>query len=152
MDVVLLIGRILFASVFIVSGSTVHLLKWRDGVAYARAKGVPAPELLVPASGLMAVGGGVLLVLGLWADLGALLLAAFVFPVAIGMHAFWKSDDPMERMQEQIHFMKDFALGAARWRSSRSSSSSGTRSGSRRGRPALRLTERRLDGGELSLT
>jgi uncharacterized membrane protein YphA (DoxX/SURF4 family) len=70
---------------FIVSGSTVHLLKWRDGVAYARAENVPAPELLVPASGLMAVVGGLLLVLGLWADLGALLLAAFVFPVAVGI-------------------------------------------------------------------
>jgi putative oxidoreductase len=110
MDVVLLIGRILFASIFIVSGSTVHLLKWRDGVAYARSKGVPAPELLVPGSGLMAVAGGALLVLGLWADLGAL-LAAFVFPVAVGMHAFWKVDEPMERMQEQVHFMKDVALG-----------------------------------------
>ena len=61
MDVVLLIGRVLFASIFIVSGSTVHLLNWRDGVAYARAKNVPAPELLVPASGLMAVAGGLLL-------------------------------------------------------------------------------------------
>jgi uncharacterized membrane protein YphA (DoxX/SURF4 family) len=111
MDVVLLIGRVLFASIFIVSGSTVHLLKWRDGVAYARAKDVPAPELLVPASGLMAVAGGLLLAIGLWADLGALLLAAFVFPVAVGMHAFWKADDPMERLQEQVHFMKDVSLG-----------------------------------------
>jgi hypothetical protein len=41
MDVVLLIGRILFASIFIVSGSTVHLLKWRDGVAYARPRAFP---------------------------------------------------------------------------------------------------------------
>jgi putative oxidoreductase len=113
MDVVLLIGRVLFASVFIVSGSTVHLLNWRDGVAYARAKGVPAPELLVPASGLMAVGGGLLLVLGLWADLGALLLAGFVFPVAFGMHAFWKVEDPMERLQDQVHFLKDLSLGGA---------------------------------------
>jgi putative oxidoreductase len=111
MDVVLLIGRMLFASVFIVSGSTVHLLNWRDGVAYARAKNVPAPELLVPVSGLMAVAGGLLVVLGLWADLGALVLAAFVFPVAVGMHAFWKVDEPMERLQEQVHFMKDVALG-----------------------------------------
>lgn len=113
MDVVLLIGRILFVAVFILSGLTVHLFKWRDGVAYARAKGVPAPELLVPASGLMAVAGGVLVAFGLWADLGALLLAAFVFPVAVGMHAFWKVADPMERLQEQVHFQKDVALGGA---------------------------------------
>jgi putative oxidoreductase len=111
MDVILLIGRILFASIFVISGATVHLLKWRDGVGYARMKNIPAPELLVPASGVMAVVGGLLVALGLWADLGALLLAAFIFPVAIGMHAFWKADDPMERMQEQVHFMKDVALG-----------------------------------------
>jgi putative oxidoreductase len=113
MDVVLLIGRVLFVSVFIMSGATVHLLKWRDGVAYARMRNVPAPELLVPASGVMAVVGGVLVALGLWADLGALLLAAFVFPVAVMMHAFWKLEDPMERLQDQVHFMKDVALGGA---------------------------------------
>lgn len=113
MDVVLLIGRILFVSVFIVSGATVHLLKWRDGVAYARMKNVPAPELLVPASGVMAVVGGILVALGLWADLGALLLAAFVFPVAFWMHAFWTVDDPMQRAMEQAHFLKDVALGGA---------------------------------------
>src|SRR5918995_3001127 len=33
-DVALLIGRILFAAISIVSGSTAHLLKWRDGVSY----------------------------------------------------------------------------------------------------------------------
>jgi putative oxidoreductase len=113
MDVVLLIGRILFASIFVVSGATIHLLKWRDGVAYARANKVPAPELLVPVSGLMAVGGGLLVAFGLWADLGALLLAAFVFPVAFGMHAYWRLDDPMERTNQQVHFMKNISLGGA---------------------------------------
>lgn len=113
MDVVLLIGRVLFASIFVVSGTMIHLVKWRDGVAYARANNVPAPELLVPLSGVMAVGGGLLVATGLWADLGALLLAAFVFPVALGMHAFWKLDDPMERANQQVHFMKNVALGGA---------------------------------------
>jgi putative oxidoreductase len=113
MDVVLLIGRMLFASVFIVSGATIHLLKWRDGVAYARASNVPAPELLVPVSGLMAVGGGLLVAVGLWADLGALLLAAFAFPVALGMHAFWTHDDPMQRANQQAHFMKNVSMGGA---------------------------------------
>jgi putative oxidoreductase len=112
-DWFILIGRIVFVLIFVMSGLTVHLLKWRDGVAYARQNGVPAPELLVPLSGLMAVGGGVLLALGLWPDLGALLLAAFIFPVAFGMHAFWKIQDPMMRVNDQAHFMKDTALGGA---------------------------------------
>jgi putative oxidoreductase len=97
----------------IVSGSTVHLLKWREGVSYARASNVPAPELLVPAPGVIAVGGGLLVALGLWADLGALLLATFVFPVALGMHAFWRFDDPMQRPNQQMHFMKNVSLGGA---------------------------------------
>jgi putative oxidoreductase len=113
MDWVLLVGRVLFASIFVVSGATIHLLKWRDGVAYARANNVPAPELLVPTSGVMAVGGGVLVALGLWADLGALVLSAFAYPVAYWMHAFWKLEDPMERANQQAHFMKNVALGGA---------------------------------------
>ena len=113
MDWVLLVGRILFVWVFLMSGATVHLLKWRQGVEFARMHRVPMPELLVPFSGLMAVAGGLSVLLGVWPDAGALLLALFIFPVAFGMHAFWKIDDPMARMGDQAHFMKDVALGGA---------------------------------------
>jgi putative oxidoreductase len=113
MDWVILIGRVLFIGVFLISGLTVHLLQRRQGVEYARMKGVPFPELLVPFSGLMAVGGAVLVALGLWADLGALLLVLFIFPVAVGMHAFWKESDATARMMEQVQFTKDVALGGA---------------------------------------
>jgi uncharacterized membrane protein YphA (DoxX/SURF4 family) len=112
-DWLILIGRVLFVLIFVLSGLNVHLFNWRNGVAYARQNGVPAPELLVPFSGLMAVGGGLLLALGLWPDLGALLLAAFIFPVAFGMHRFWRYEDPMTRLNDQVHFLKDTALGGA---------------------------------------
>jgi putative oxidoreductase len=113
MDWVLLVGRILFALIFVYSGATIHLIQRKQGVEYARANGVPAPELLVPFSGLMAVVGGLLVMLGLWADLGALLLALFVFPVALGMHAWWKLSDPMERINQQVHFTKNVSMGGA---------------------------------------
>jgi putative oxidoreductase len=112
-DWLILTGRVLFVLVFVLSGLNVHLFNWRNGVAYARQNGVPAPELLVPFSGLMAVGGGLLLALGLWPDLGALLLVAFIFPVAFGMHRFWRYEDPMTRLNDQVHFLKDTALGGA---------------------------------------
>ena len=80
MDVLFLIGRILFALVFLFSGSTVHLLQARQGIEYARMNRVPAPELLVPLSGLIAVLGALSVILGIWADLGALLLAGFSCP------------------------------------------------------------------------
>jgi uncharacterized membrane protein YphA (DoxX/SURF4 family) len=110
---VLLVGRIGFAFLFVSSGLTVHLLQARQGIEYARMNRVPAPELLVPFSGLMAVAGGVSIALGVWADLGALLLVAFLVPVAFGMHAFWKQQDPMQRLLERVHFTKDLTLAAA---------------------------------------
>ena len=113
MDWVLLVGRILFALIFVVSGATVHLIQRKQGVEYARANGVPLPELLVPLSGLQAVVGGLLVALGLWADLGALLIALFAFPVAYGMHAFWNVSDPMQRINQQTHFFKNVSMGGA---------------------------------------
>jgi uncharacterized membrane protein YphA (DoxX/SURF4 family) len=114
MDWILLIGRILFVLIFVMSGSMLHLLKWRDGVGYARASGYTlAPELMVPASGLAAVLGGLSVAIGVWPDLGALVIAAFAFPVAYFMHAFWKVDDPMMRANQQAHFMKNMSMGGA---------------------------------------
>jgi uncharacterized membrane protein YphA (DoxX/SURF4 family) len=61
----------------------------------------------------MAVAGGLSIALGIWADLGALLLVAFMVPVAFGMHAFWRHEDPMQRVMDRVHFTKDLTLAAA---------------------------------------
>jgi uncharacterized membrane protein YphA (DoxX/SURF4 family) len=93
MDVLFLLGRIALALVFLFWGSTVHLLQARQGIEYARMYRVPAPDVLVPLSGLMAVVGALSVILGIWADLGALLLIAFLLTVAFFMHAFWREAD-----------------------------------------------------------
>ena len=113
MDVVFLVGRILFVLVFLFSGSTIHLLKAGQGIEYARMYKVSAPELLVPLSGAMAVLGGLSVLLGVWADLGALLLVAFLLPVAFLMHAFWKETDPQQQASQMANFMKNIALAGA---------------------------------------
>ena len=112
MDVVALIGRLLFAAMFINSG--VNHIKEREGMtAYARSQGAPAPELGVPASGLLILVGGVLLALGLWPDLGALLIAAFLVPVTFFMHPFWKVSDAQQRKMQEIHFWKNLSMTGA---------------------------------------
>src|SRR6266511_624815 len=110
MDVLFLIGRIVFALIFIFSGSTIHLPQAKQGIAYARMSGVPAPALLVPVSGLVAVAGGLSVALGVWADLGALAIVAFLLPVAFFMHAFWKETDEQTKANQMAHFMKNMAL------------------------------------------
>jgi putative oxidoreductase len=109
-DVVFLIGRIVFALVFLFSGATVHLIQARQGIEYARVYRVPAPEVLVPLSGVMAVVGALFVILGIWADLGALLLIAFLLPVAFFMHAFWRETDEQMKANQMAHFMKNMAL------------------------------------------
>ena len=112
MEVFALIGRLLFAAMFINSG--INHLKEREGMtAYARSQGAPAPEFGVPGSGVLILVGGVLLALGLWPDLGALMIAAFLIPVTFYMHAFWKVSDPRMRQMQQIHFGKNLALTGA---------------------------------------
>jgi uncharacterized membrane protein YphA (DoxX/SURF4 family) len=110
MDVLFLVGRILFVLAFVFSGSTVHLLKRQQGVEYARMYGTPVPELTVPLTGLIAVGGGLMVALGVWGDLGALLIAAFLIPVTWYMHGFWRETDPMQRANQQAHFVKNLAM------------------------------------------
>jgi putative oxidoreductase len=111
MEVVFLIGRILFGMLFVASGLTVHLN--RQGVEYARGYGAPAPELTVPLSGVAIVVGGLLVILGIWADAGALILVAFLAGITPIMHAYWKEEDPQAQAIQQAMFMKNFALAGA---------------------------------------
>jgi putative oxidoreductase len=110
MDVVFLIGRILFVLVFVFSGATIHLIHGRQGIAAARMYGVPMAELGVPLTGIMAVAGGLLVALGLWGDLGALLIAAFLLLITPLMHAFWRETEPMQKQMQTVNFVKNTAL------------------------------------------
>lgn len=112
MDVVALIGRILFVPLFL--GSAFGHLTQADAMAgYAAAKGVPQPKLAVQGSGVLMLVGALLVLLGIWIDLGALLLAIFLIPTAVLMHPFWKETDPQTKQVEMIQFQKDIALGGA---------------------------------------
>ncbi|MEU1430991.1 DoxX family protein [Nocardia sp. NPDC005746] len=112
MDVLVLIGRILFALLFLGSGFG-HLAQSASMAQYAQFKGIPMPTLAVPASGVLLLAGGLSVLLGVWADLGALLLILFLVPTAFLMHAFWKETDPEAKQGEMVHFNKDIALAGA---------------------------------------
>lgn len=112
MEVVFLIGRILFAAIFISSGLA-HFANREQMAPYAQAQGAPSPMLSVVGSGVMIVIGGILVVLGLWADVGALLIFAFLIPAAFLFHNFWAVSDPMEKQGQQAQFFKNIALAGA---------------------------------------
>ena len=112
MDVVVLVGRVLLALLFVGSGVG-HLTQSEAMAGYAESKGVPAARGAVLASGVLIVVGAIMLAVGVWADLGALLLVVFLIPTAFLMHAPWRVDGPEERQMEQTQFLKNLALAGA---------------------------------------
>ena len=112
MDILLVIGRVLFALIFINSGIA-HLTKLNDMTGYAKFKKVPAAKLAVLVTGLMLIIGGLYIVFGVYADLGALLLALFLVPTAFMMHNFWTIQDPQAKQGEMINFFKNLSLAGA---------------------------------------
>ena len=113
MTVVFVIGRLLFSWLFVRSGIA-HLRDEGAMAGYSESKGVPAAQTMVRVTGAMILAGGILVALGLWADLGALLVAAFLLPTALIMHNYWTIEDPQARNGDAAHFYKDVALlGAA---------------------------------------
>lgn len=112
MDVLFLIGRILFVVLFL--GSAMGHLTNTDAMAgYAESRGVKPGKPLTLLTGVQIAVGALLVLLGIWIDLGLILLALFLIPTAFLMHAFWKETDEGAKMNEQIQFMKDTALAGA---------------------------------------
>ena len=112
MDIVLIIGRVLFALLFISSGVS-HLTKLEAMTGYAQYKKVPAAKLSVILSGLMILVGGLYIAFGVYADLGALLLAVFLVLTAFMMHNFWTIQDAQAKQAETINFFKNLSLAGA---------------------------------------
>lgn len=110
MDWVLLLGRLLLAFVFVQSGVMVHLRQRAMAIGYSKQMGAPAPELTVVLTGVQIVVAGLLIVLGIWVDLAALLLIAFLIPTNYWMHPFWKIEDPMQKVTQAVNFWKNTAL------------------------------------------
>ncbi len=80
---------------------------------YSKFKRIPAAKFSVLASGLILFFGGVSVILGIYADLGALLLAGLLAIMALKMHDFWNQSEPQAKQTESIGFWKDISLAGS---------------------------------------
>jgi putative oxidoreductase len=111
MKYVALLGRILFAFIFL--GSAFGHFS-AGTIGYAASEGVPLASVLVPLSGIISLVGALSIVLGYKAKWGAWLLVAFLVPVTFMLHQFWGIADPMVHQTQYIMFMKNISMiGAA---------------------------------------
>ena len=109
MDIVVLIGRILFGAFFIMSGLN-HFQNLGMLSGYAESKNVPFPTLAVIGSGVMLVVGGASVVLGILPIVGLTVLVLFLLSTLATMHDFWNLEDPQQRAADQVNFLKNVAL------------------------------------------
>ncbi len=104
---VALLGRLLFALIFLMS-APMHFTG--QTIAYAASQGVPLASIAVPLSGVIALAGGVSILLGYRAKFGAWLQVLFLAAVTPMLHRFWAVSDPMMHQMQVVMFMKNLSM------------------------------------------
>ncbi len=104
---VVVLGRFFFALIFLMAGAN-HFTK--QTIGYAASQGVPLAAIAVPLSGVLAIAGGLSILLGYRAKLGAWLIVLFLVPVSLMMHKFWTVTDPIMAQIQMILFMKNVSM------------------------------------------
>ena len=107
MKYTVLAGRQLFSIIFILASGQ-HFTP--QGLAAAASHHVPWPHVLVPLAGVMALAGGLSVLMGFHTRAGAWLLVGFLVPVTLMMHNFWAVPDPHMAEMQRIMFMKNVSI------------------------------------------
>lgn len=103
-----LAGRICITAIFFISGY--HKIAGFSSVSGMMAKmGMPMADLLLVAAIICEIGGGLMVLLGWNACLGALLLIVFTVPATLIFHNFW-AVNAAEYQNQFNHFMKNVAM------------------------------------------
>ena len=102
-----LAGRVFLALIFVISGFG-KISGYEATAGYMSAMGVPFVGLLLPATILLELGGGLALIAGFQTRLVALAIALFLVPVTIIFHG--SSPDPAQAQIQMIMFLKNVAI------------------------------------------
>jgi putative oxidoreductase len=101
------LGRVFYSLIFIAS-APMHFT--RHAVDHAASQGVPMHGIAVPLAGIIALLGGLSILVGYRARIGAWLVVLFLVPVTIMMHRFWSVSDPQAAQMQFAMFMKNVSM------------------------------------------
>ncbi len=107
--IVFLVGRILFAA-FFVTATMGHFTRGGMMVGYARTRGFALAGAGGGPAGVWLALGVASVVLGVWPEIGALLLAAFSAVTAFSVHTFWKDADPQRKLTEMQDHVRNWTF------------------------------------------
>ena len=97
---------------FFIFGGLNHFMNLGMMAHYAGHEGTPAPKVAVAGTGVLLLAGGLSVVLGVVPVIGLISMVVFLVPVSLVMHDFWAVPEE-QKMDQQIHFMKNVALAGA---------------------------------------
>jgi putative oxidoreductase len=103
-----LVGRILMAAIFLVSGFT-KLTDPAGAIGYMTSSGIANADTLVYIAGAAEVAGGLSIALGLVTRIGALGLILLLAIISVTMHRFWGVPPEVAKMQ-MVQFTKNLAI------------------------------------------
>jgi putative oxidoreductase len=101
--IVPLIGRIMIAAIFLLSGFS-KITMPAGTIGYIQSAGLPLPQVAYGIAVLVELGGGILLVLGYRTRIVAAILAVFAIATALGFH------HDLADQNQFIHFFKNVAM------------------------------------------
>ncbi len=107
MQYVLLLGRILFSAIFILKSLDHFFGNAKD---HAMRMEVPAASFAVPLFGLIALLGGLSVLFGYKARVGAWLIVIFLLPTTFMIHKFWLPMETYPAIMEHLCFMKNLSM------------------------------------------
>lgn len=114
-EALMLIGRVLLSSVFIISGVR-KAMNIAGTITYITNGGLPYADVLVYAVIALEIVGGIMLLVGFQARIAAFLLGLFTLAAAVFFHKFWAIDaakgaqEAQNYQNQMIHFMKNISL------------------------------------------
>jgi putative oxidoreductase len=105
-----LIGRLLLASVFLLTALLSKIPNFHHVADQMAQEGVPFPKVMLVGAIVFLLAGSLSLIVGFKARIGALLLLIFTISGTYYFHHFWTVTEP-ELMQEQLKsFMKNLSI------------------------------------------
>ena len=103
-----LAGRLLIAFIFVFAGLG-KIMGFHGTVGYIASKGLPFPELAALAAIAVAVGGGLMVMLGWKTRWAAAAMLIFTGMAAAIFNDFWAAA-PAQAQDQMIHFMKNVSM------------------------------------------
>ena len=108
--IVTVLGRIMISAIFL-GAAVANKIPHFDEVAQMMASaGIPAARLMLVGAIIFLVAGGLLLIFGYKARIGAALLLMFLVLATYYFHHFWDIQDAQAKMQQMIQFQKNLSM------------------------------------------